>query len=210
MIDANSQSVGDLDYGFATIPTNLGTVSKYEDLEWTDYSYYIKLKRSPLAIDSGCIDVPTLLTVLPPGESFQFSGDIYGRQYQVEHNIYLPIIHVPLDSDAFTEGKYKIWMDVASTVKTIRTSITDDQWKNLIYKSTGAIDTVVPIAMREKVQQLVTRMTLKNDEYFRLLLTQFHSFMTLIYDELVQSLSVSDIRDLCRFDYDVQVDFPTH
>ena len=67
MIDANSQSVGDLGYGFATIPTNVGTASKYEDLEWTDYSYYIKLNRSSLAIDSGCIDVPTLLTVLPPG-----------------------------------------------------------------------------------------------------------------------------------------------
>lgn len=113
-------------------------------------------------------------------------------------------------------GANSVWIDKASMAASISAKDNVDDWKKLIYKCvddnlTSNIDDAVPPRMRESVEKLISKTTFLDDSYFHVVLTQLQTFLDMIAGELHQEFVLSDIANLCNFEYSMKgIKFKNH
>lgn len=148
---------------------------------------------------------PYTLKVLPfTEENNGLEGNVYDRFYEVEEKVdAFPIDITPANG---------IWVDLATTSKSIRLVETNDTYKELIFND-KVEDNCIPIDTRKKVKDLVFNLLKVDNSYFNNVLTQLKQFLLNIDTELKYNLTDEDkngIVNLCNFKYDIIVAYPTH
>lgn len=113
-------------------------------------------------------------------------------------------------------GANSVWIDKASISASISAKDNVQDWKKLIYKCvdgnlTSNIDDAVPPRMRESVEKLISKTTFLDDSYFHVVLTQLQTFLDMIAGELHQGFVLSEIANLCNFEYSMKgIKFKNH
>lgn len=96
-------------------------------------------------ISSDGLDYPVSLDVLAPNKAWSTDGDVFNRRYEVQTKVYAYITQI-----GTTSSDWRVWIDKASMVASIRASVNKTGWRNLIYNGINE-DQQVPPRMRESV-----------------------------------------------------------
>ena len=147
------------------------------------------------------------LDVLPPGKAQDDDGQIYNRRYEVQTKELATI----MDTDDTPDPAHnEIWIDKASMSASIMAESNKDEWRKLVFDG-ELIDPAVPERMRDDVLKLKDKVLRLDGNYFELTLRQLETFLTMIRNELKQSLDTLEIADLCDFEYAMKgVKFKNH
>ena len=196
-------------YAKTCITLNRGTTIPVNSIEWEN-------TYNPTFANEEPIHIPFKVQVIAPNATQELVGDIYDRYYEVQSKIRYKCKEMPDVSSSVYENT-KFWMDKASTIKSIRSIITKDDWEGLVYDtsiSPKTENTIIPETMREKVKELVERQIRVDDNYFEVILNQLKSFLDNILRELTYEFDDDNekqaIVDICKFKYNVSgVVFPT-
>jgi NADH:ubiquinone oxidoreductase subunit len=119
--------------------------------EYTYYdTAYFKLSgnegdTSTPTISSDGLDYPVSLDVLAPNKAWSTDGDVFNRRYEVQTKVYAGITEI-----GTPPSDWRVWIDKASMVASIRANANKTEWRNLIYNGISE-DQQVPPRMRESV-----------------------------------------------------------
>ena len=112
-------------------PTNLGSATSFEKLEYRNIYFTL----SGTTLTSNGIYCPCTLRVIPPEDPWEREGDIYDRFYASEDIILVQYSSIP---SGFSIGDTDVWMDKASTLKSLGVVETNTSWKYLINTSAAS------------------------------------------------------------------------
>ena len=197
--DFHGNPTGKIGYGYVNLPTNIPDTGVQSHSEFFFRKLLFSLDPEGNAFSSGAYFAPVTLQAIKPGQTPSRDGDIYDRYYEVEQVVSSTHADLPMDAD-YGKG---IWMDKASTLKSIRTEATDFKYRELETE-------YVPDAMCQGIENLANARMRLDDSYFDLMLVQLRQLLNQIQDELLEQLDVKEVRNICVLDYYANVSYPTH